>query len=317
MEREGIVLLDEGLSGSIRFEHFRAPGKRYHKRRNGFVGSLVVTRQRFAAFAFSKPVVNVPLDRKHLGLLQCRVESGDRLVVRFDVAAFHPGWSGVVECHFRTPLASRFLAQLHAAGNRPLSEPTSEPGASALLFHEEQRPNRLWSWGTSGLLLACLAWVANGFYRQLVLGEPWGNKPAPDDVFVYLMIGILLFTLGVSALLLTLKLTIEVRRDGLFVQLFPIHLRKPKRIPLERMTVCEAVRYRPIRDYGGWGIRYSRLGNAYNLRGDRGVRISFADRKPLLIGSQRPEELAAAIKAIRGPTPNGGCAHAGWADSHG
>lgn len=159
---------------------------------------------------------------------------------------------------------------------------TPEPGADDRLFYEEQRPNRFWTWGTSGLLLAYLTWVANGFCQQLCLGEPWGNKPAPDQVFVYLTIGILLFTIAMSALLLTLKLIVQVRGDGLFVQLFPVHLRKPKRIPLERMTACEAVRYRPIRDYGGWGIRYSRHGKAYNLRGDRGVRISFADGKPLL-----------------------------------
>ena len=60
--------------------------------------------------------------------------------------------------------------------------------------------------------------------------------------------------------------------------------------------------YRPIADYGGWGIRAGRDGErVLNARGNRGVRLELADGTRLLIGSQRPEELAETIERARRP----------------
>ena len=51
----------------------------------------------------------------------------------------------------------------------------------------------------------------------------------------------------------------------------------------------EVVSYRPLLDYGGWGIRTGRDGErVLNARGNRGVRLDLADGTRLLIGSQRP-----------------------------
>ncbi len=57
----------------------------------------------------------------------------------------------------------------------------------------------------------------------------------------------------------------------------------------------EVLTYSPIKDYGGWGIRYGRGGKAYNVRGNRGVQLQLANGQRLLIGSQRPEELSNAL----------------------
>jgi hypothetical protein len=54
-----------------------------------------------------------------------------------------------------------------------------------------------------------------------------------------------------------------------------------------------------LRDYGGWGIRKGRSGWAYNVSGDRGVRLTYTDGETLLIGSQRADELAKAIEVAR------------------
>jgi len=53
--------------------------------------------------------------------------------------------------------------------------------------------------------------------------------------------------------------------------------------------------YSPISDYGGWGIRYGSIGKAYNVSGNRGVQLELLNGERILIGSQKPEELAAAI----------------------
>ena len=95
-------------------------------------------------------------------------------------------------------------------------------------------------------------------------------------------------------LFLASRLETVVNRDGLFLRFYPFHLRQRK-IPLEEVVSFRAVIYRPIWDYGGWGMRFVRGGRAYNVSGREGVRLEFYDGKHLLIGSQRSEELAAAI----------------------
>ena len=107
------MLLDEGIGGSITFRNFRAPGKRYSYRKNWFTGSLVVTELRFAGFAFSRPVINVPLEGPHLGKLDCSLEKGHAVLrVAFDSSDFHDDWSGAIECRFRTPMARQFLERI-------------------------------------------------------------------------------------------------------------------------------------------------------------------------------------------------------------
>ena len=72
-------------------------------------------------------------------------------------------------------------------------------------------------------------------------------------------------------------------------------------VPIAAIKRLEVVRYRPILDYGGWGVRAGRDGEcALHARGNRGVRLHLTDGSRLLIGSQRPEELAAALtRAMR------------------
>ena len=116
LEREGIVLAEEGIGGSITFRKFRAPGRRYSYRKNWFTGSLVVTELRFAAFAFRRPVINVPIEGPHIGKLAGSLEKdGNVLVVAFESADFHDDWSGAIECRFRTTKARLFLERLDAS----------------------------------------------------------------------------------------------------------------------------------------------------------------------------------------------------------
>jgi hypothetical protein len=104
--------------------------------------------------------------------------------------------------------------------------------------------------------------------------------------------------IAITTLFLLLKLETEVRPDGIYVRYFPFHIRF-KRFRLEDLSEYYARRYKPIREYGGWGIRYSlRNGKAYNTSGNHGVQLVFTNGKKLLIGSQKPDELEAAIRVI-------------------
>ena len=92
-----------------------------------------------------------------------------------------------------------------------------------------------------------------------------------------------------------LRMTTEVHPTELRVWfgLLPSHRHS---IPLAAIRSVEAVRYRPWRDCGGWGLRRG-LHNerVFSARGDHAVRLTLHDGSTLLIGSQRPDDLARAL----------------------
>ncbi len=158
-----------------------------------------------------------------------------------------------------------------------------------VLYREVQNIRHTW---LTVLLLVPLAVVFFGLYQQVVLGRPWGNHPVSDRAF-------LVMTATICALvvwLLNLKLVTELRPEALFLQ-FRV-LWKPRRIPLDQIESAKAVTYRPIAEYGGWGIRWSFRDSsvAYSAKGNRGLEIILKDGRRVLIGSQHPEELEGAIR---------------------
>jgi hypothetical protein len=90
------------------------------------------------------------------------------------------------------------------------------------------------------------------------------------------------------------KLVTEVDDTEIRAQF--VFMWRTRHIPFTGIREAEAVTYRPIVDYGGWGIRRGANGWAYNVSGNRGVRIQFRDGSHFLIGSQRAEELERTIR---------------------
>ena len=158
------------------------------------------------------------------------------------------------------------------------------------MFREVQRFGQAWIW-VLVLLVTGVAWW--GAVQQLILKHPFGDKPAPDSLMWVLL---LVFGIGFPVFFYSLRLVTEVRAEGLYYRFVPLH-RRVHRIAFSEMESAAAVSYRPVRDFGGWGIRYGPRGKAFNVKGDRGVEIDLKDGNRILIGSQRAEELAMAIGA--------------------
>ena len=100
-------------------------------------------------------------------------------------------------------------------------------------------------------------------------------------------------------MILKMKLRVSLYPDKLFVSFRPF-VNKP--YLLDEIESCEALTYRPIMDFGGWGVRYSLKYRhwAYNVSGNRGIVLKFTNGKKLLIGSQQADELANAITSQKG-----------------
>ncbi|NIS62676.1 MAG: hypothetical protein GTO13_18825 [Proteobacteria bacterium] len=160
-------------------------------------------------------------------------------------------------------------------------------------FREVQQFRQTWVWGlVLPISLFLIILFGYGMVKQLILGHPWGSKPMSDTALAIIGPLWVLFAVGLAYLFYSMKLITEVRSDGLYIRFFPL---THQRILFEEIRGCEVRTYNPIREFGGWGIRYGRGKKAYNVSGNRGVQLGLSNGKRLLIGSQRPEELAQAI----------------------
>jgi hypothetical protein len=72
------------------------------------------------------------------------------------------------------------------------------------------------------------------------------------------------------------------------------------RIPLRNVVRAWARSYEPLSEFGGWGIRTGSGGRAFNMRGKEGVQLVLRSGQRVLVGSQRAEELAAAVRELTG-----------------
>jgi hypothetical protein len=157
-----------------------------------------------------------------------------------------------------------------------------------IIFHEVQQFRQIWLWVLI-LFITSIFWY--GAIQQIVYHIPFGLNPSSD--FILLMFWVF-FGIGFPLFFYLIKLVTEVRGDGLYIRFFPFHF-SFRKILLMDIKRHEVRTYNPIREYGGWGIRYGLKGKAYNICGNCGVQLELVNRKRLLIGSQRSEELANAL----------------------
>ena len=162
-----------------------------------------------------------------------------------------------------------------------------------IIFQEEQK---------FGLWLRWLVYLSMGLsvvisvFALVKESTPDGSQ-AGLEIILAVVVGIGV-PIAITALFLLLKLQTGVKSDGIYIRFLPFHIRF-KRFAREDLSEYYARQYKPIREYGGWGIKCSiRNGKAYNVSGNKGVQLVLSTGKKLLIGSQKSEQLEAAIRSI-------------------
>jgi hypothetical protein len=111
---EGVEVLDEGLSGSVTFRDYRAPGRRYSLRKMAVNGAIALTTRRVVVWYGRHKEVDIPVDHALLGALSAALDEPDRLRLSYSAQAFHRDRSGTVELRFTTPEAARLVERLTA-----------------------------------------------------------------------------------------------------------------------------------------------------------------------------------------------------------
>lgn len=170
---------------------------------------------------------------------------------------------------------------------------------SKVYYKEEQKFRQIWIWML--LLLLCGVWIWQ-LVQQVFMGIPFGNDPAPD--FVVILTGI--FPIAVIVLFRFLTLETTINENGVFYLFRPFQ-RKPKQIKPEDILRYEVKEYSPLKDYGGWGIRYgsSKNGKAYNVSGNQGVLFELNNGKKFMLGTQNPVSIKYALEKLMKKESNG------------
>jgi hypothetical protein len=151
-------------------------------------------------------------------------------------------------------------------------------------FSEVQRFRQVWVIILVGFI-ALLSWA---FLVELLF-NPANGSSAVIIIMVFVVFGVVF-----PVWFLVMKLEIKVGDLLLSYRMYPLQVRW-REVPAGEIASAEAVTYRPILEYGGWGIRIGCRGWAYNVSGNRGVFIRKKTGNCFLLGSQKPDELAAAI----------------------
>ena len=163
----------------------------------------------------------------------------------------------------------------------------------AAIYREEQR----FGWWVYALLalvmaLACAVFEGRGPVGHQMVGHRGQLVLVGATVGMFLPVALMVGLLRMT----TIVTPSDVRIWFGFIPTFR------RSIAIGTIARVEITQYRPIVDYGGWGIRVGRDGErVLNARGDRGVRLHLIDGSKILIGSQRPEELALAVEGALRP----------------
>ncbi len=166
-----------------------------------------------------------------------------------------------------------------------------------VIYREVQKFDQLWLWL---MLLIPASFVWYGAIEQLIYGRPFGNNPLTDTwvIVIWAVFGVLM-----PLFFLSVRLIIVVKNSGLYVRFFPIHI-SFRHYPYEILDSYETITYRPILDYGGWGIRYGLKGKIYNIKGKNGLMLKFRDGADLMLGSQEADILLMSIDQGRNRKKN-------------
>lgn len=168
-------------------------------------------------------------------------------------------------------------------------------------FEETQlfRQN-LWLWyifaAFSMLLMIPLLY---GMYQQLIVGEPWGDKPLSDNGLAMLFLFSLASWLMVMWILYSIRLEVYIDNEGIHYSFFP---NSPawKVITKNQIVSYEVRKKRKLFEMGGIGYHRNRFKRtrSMTIRGSKHIRLILAGNNKILIGTQKPEEFDRALRRL-------------------
>jgi hypothetical protein len=153
----------------------------------------------------------------------------------------------------------------------------------AFVYWESQNPLYI-TLLTIILPLILLVWAVITWFSQ-----PWAS-------LVLLVVGLLLIMPygGLRTVITQRDITVRFGLLGIRVL----------RLKITDIANLEVKEFAPLRDFGGYGIRFNGRTTAYYMRGNRGVKLALVNGREYLIGSDHAEQLLAIIRVMIGQPPS-------------
>ena len=155
------------------------------------------------------------------------------------------------------------------------------------IFEEKQRFGKGWSLILFFPLAVVSVLLLYACYQQLILGKPFGDHPAPDGLLAGLTLLVLITLL--SLMMLRLETRVDEWTAGFRWYPFMKNMRTISRTELEK---AEVINY----GFVGYGIRLSKHGWVHNTAGNKGLKLTKKNKRSIVLGTQKPEELTAFIQ---------------------
>jgi len=151
-------------------------------------------------------------------------------------------------------------------------------------FTETQRFRQPWLWL---IIVAVDVLIISGILSEM--------QKTKSDARTTLIFAAAIASL-IVVLFLILRLDTKITAEGINYRFYPFQF-KFKVIRWEQISSAHVRTYKPFGEYGGWGIRFGLRGTgmAYNVSGNRGLQLELTNGKKILLGTQRPEEIAQAL----------------------
>lgn len=151
-------------------------------------------------------------------------------------------------------------------------------------FTEIQRFNRPWHWVVFIFLLALVALsfkTTDNLIGAARLSAYWGTA----------------VVCLVCVLWLAMRLETRIDSDGLHYRYFPFHL-QTRHLSWDDIDSITVKNYRPLAEYGGWGLRFRGFDFSdvlLNVSGRTGIRVYLKNGKKRMIGTRKGEDAQQAI----------------------
>jgi hypothetical protein len=153
-------------------------------------------------------------------------------------------------------------------------------------FKEKQQFTQWWLWV---IILGTGTIPIIGIYKQIILGEKFGDNPMPD-------IALFIFAFCVFALIALfwfMQLKTEIDQDEIRIHFFPF---------VKKRIFWRDIKRAEILDYGfvgGWGIRLgTKYGTVYNTSGRTGLAIELKNGRKFCIGTQKGSEMKVIVEKL-------------------
>ena len=171
---------------------------------------------------------------------------------------------------------------------------------SRILFSEKQKFSQLWLFAIIALTdLIVLAVLGHAFYAQLLMGEPWGDKPMSDlGLTIFLLLMGLLIAL-VNIMIFRAKLEVEVKDNSLYYRYFPF-VWNWKYIHKDNIKKYEIRQFNALKEFGGYGYRkhFFKKTTGLMMKGNQGLALTLHDDSKWIIGTQQPKALEKAMNQM-------------------